>query len=74
MTVTPVNDAPVVGTAITNQSISEDTAWTFQVPAQAFTDVDSDSLIYSATMWDGTALPPWLAFDAASAPSWASRR
>ena len=66
LTVTPVNDAPVVGTAITNQSISEDTAWTFQVPAQAFTDVDSDSLIYSATMWDGTALPPWLAFDAAT--------
>ena len=65
LTVTPVNDAPVVGTPVGNQSIAEDTAWTFQVPVEAFVDVDS-SLIYTATMWDGSALPAWLAFDGAT--------
>ena len=65
LTVTPVNDAPVAGTPVGNQSIAEDTSWTFQVPAEAFVDVDS-SLTYTATMWDGSALPVWLAFDAAT--------
>ena len=65
LTVTPVNDAPVAGMPIGNQSIAEDTVWTFQIPADAFTDADSN-LNYSAAMWDGSALPGWLSFDAAT--------
>ena len=65
LTITPVNDAPVAGPPIGNQSIAEDTPWTFQVPASTFADVDSN-LTYSATMWDGSALPAWLTFDAAT--------
>ena len=40
LTVTPVNDAPVVAAPIADQRVTEDTPWTFQVPAGAFTDVD----------------------------------
>jgi phage-related protein len=63
LTITPINDAPVTGGAIADQSTLEDTPWTFQVPADAFTDADTDNLTYTATMWDGAALPGWLSFD-----------
>ena len=63
LTITPVNDAPVVANAIADQSSAEDTLFTFQVPAGTFTDVDS-TLSYAATLADDTALPAWLSFDA----------
>ena len=66
LTITPVNDAPVVALPIADQSVAEGTAWSFQVPADAFSDVDGDSLTYTATLSDGSALPSWLAFDAAT--------
>ena len=34
------------------------------MPADAFSDVDSATLTYTATLSDGSALPPWLTFDA----------
>ena len=49
-----------------DQFIAEDTAWTFQVPTNAFADVDSSTLTYTATLSDGVALPAWLTFDAAT--------
>ena len=52
LTIDPVNDAPVVRTPIADQTTPEDTAWTFQVPADAFADVDS-SLTYKATLASG---------------------
>ncbi|MFZ5594485.1 MAG: putative Ig domain-containing protein [Pseudomonadota bacterium] len=62
-----VNDAPVITNAIADQTATEDTAFFFTVPADAFADVDAgDSLSYSATLADGSALPSWLAFDAAT--------
>ncbi len=57
-----VNDAPVVGTVFGNQSVAEDTLWTFTVPADAFSDIDSASLTLTATLGDGSALPSWLTF------------
>jgi len=62
-TITPVNDAPVVANAIADQSSPEDTAWSFQVPADAFSDVDNATLSYTATLGNGDALPGWLSFD-----------
>ncbi len=62
----PVNDAPVVATAIADQTGSEGTAWSFTVPETSFADVDGDTLAFSATLADGSALPAWLTFDAAS--------
>ncbi|WRH74564.1 MAG: putative Ig domain-containing protein [Sphingobium sp.] len=66
LTVNAVNDAPVVAAAITDQSVNEDTAWSYQVPAGTFSDVDGDILTYSAKLANGDALPAWLAFDAAT--------
>ena len=65
LTVTPVNDAPVAA-PIADQSATEDTPWTFQVPAGTFSDVEAHALTYTATLSDGSALPSWLSFDAAT--------
>ncbi len=62
-----VNDAPEIGTLLTNQSGRTDTALSWQLPGTAFIDVDAgDVLAYSATLSDGSALPGWLMFDAAT--------
>ncbi|WP_299085827.1 tandem-95 repeat protein [uncultured Ruegeria sp.] len=62
--ITPVNDAPVLALALPFQSSAEDEAVSFALPANAFTDVDGDTLTLSATLLNGTALPDWLVFDA----------
>ena len=49
---------------IESQTVAEDTAWSFQVPADVFADVDDASLTISATLGDGSPLPDWLSFDA----------
>lgn len=62
-----VNDAPEVGVLLGNQSgrVGQPTRW--QLPEGAFVDVDAgDVLTYSATLADGSALPGWLTFDAAT--------
>ena len=66
LTVTPINDAPVVALPITDQNVAEGVAWSFAVPVGAFSDIDRDGLTYTAAMSDGSALPSWLAFDAAT--------
>ncbi|HJQ18381.1 MAG TPA: VCBS domain-containing protein [Allosphingosinicella sp.] len=60
------NSAPVVASAIADQHSSEDQAWSFQVPAQSFSDVDGDALNYTAMLSNGDPLPNWLSFDAAT--------
>jgi VCBS repeat-containing protein len=66
VTINPINDAPVVAAQIGAQNFNEDTSWTFQVPAGSFSDVDGDTLAYSATLSDGSALPNWLTFNAST--------
>ncbi|MFM9941757.1 MAG: beta strand repeat-containing protein, partial [Hyphomicrobiaceae bacterium] len=66
ITITPVNDAPVLVTAIGNQTSAEDAAWSFTVPAGTFTDVDNATLTLSATLGNGDPLPAWLSFTAAT--------
>ena len=61
------NRPPVVANAIPDQTTMEDAAFSFTVPADTFTDPDKgDTLTYSATLSDGTALPSWLSFNAAT--------
>ena len=60
-----VNDAPVLALAISDQVGMKGSAFNYTVPANAFVDVDS-TLTYSATMADGSALPSWLSFNAAT--------
>ena len=66
ITITPVNDGPEIGTRIGNESFSEDAFVSITLPEDAFIDVDSDMLIYSANLADGMPLPSWLTFDQVS--------
>ncbi len=64
LTVVNTNDAPLVANAIADQEAAPGRAFSFTVPADAFSDVDAiDTLAYSASLADGSALPAWLAFD-----------
>jgi Ca2+-binding RTX toxin-like protein len=67
LSIANTNDAPEVGAGITAQSATEDAAFSYTVAANAFADVDvGDTLSYSATMADASALPSWLSFDAST--------
>lgn len=62
-----INDAPEAAQAIADQQATEDAPFTLTVPDDAFRDVDAgDVLTLSATQADGSALPAWLGFDAAT--------
>jgi VCBS repeat-containing protein len=67
VSITGTNDAPVVAAAIADQSTLQDAPFSFTIPAGSFTDIDNgDLLSYTATMADGSTLPAWLTFDAAT--------
>jgi Ca2+-binding RTX toxin-like protein len=58
------NTAPTAGTAIGTQTATEDAAFSFQIPPNAFADATSgDVLRYTATLSNGAALPSWLVLD-----------
>ena len=63
VTINDVNDPVILSTAISNQSNDEDSAFSFTVPSNTFTDEDGDTLTYTATLEDGSALPTWLSFN-----------
>ena len=58
------NAAPVVATAIPNQTAPAGRAFRYAFPSGTFSDADSDALTYTATKPDDTALPTWLSFAA----------
>jgi hypothetical protein len=60
------NDPPTVAHAIADQSANEDAAFSFQFASNVFDDDDADPLTYTATKGDGTALPAWISFNAAT--------
>ncbi|NJO98889.1 MAG: hypothetical protein HC764_25220, partial [Pleurocapsa sp. CRU_1_2] len=65
LTVENVNDAPILETAIANQTAIEDSGFSFTFPENTFKDVDiRDVLTYTATLADGSELPSWLSFNA----------
>jgi parallel beta-helix repeat protein len=58
------NNAPTVANPILDQTVQSNTPFTFQLAANTFNDVDAgDSLTYTVSRSDGTALPAWLSFD-----------
>lgn len=60
-----VNDAPTIANAIVDQSATSDAAFNFEIPANAFNDVDvNDVLTYTATLVNNSSLPSWLNFNA----------
>lgn len=67
MTIGAANRSPVLATALADQTAAQGGTFSYTVPAGAFTDPDSgDVLTYSATLADGSALPSWLVFNAAT--------
>ena len=67
ITVTPVNDAPVVAHAIADQNATQGGAFSFQFAANTFNDVDvGDALTYTATLDTNVPLPAWLSFNAST--------
>ncbi len=62
----PDNQAPFVANTIPNQSAFTGSTLTYQFPSSTFTDPESGTLNYSATMSDGTSLPSWLSFNPAT--------
>ena len=64
VTVTNINDAPTLSVAIAAQTATEDKAFSYTLPANAFTDVDAgDTLSYSVTSANGAPLPSWLSYN-----------
>jgi Putative Ig domain/RTX calcium-binding nonapeptide repeat (4 copies)/Metallo-peptidase family M12B Reprolysin-like len=61
------NATPVLKLALLDRAAVEDAVFTWQLPANSFSDPDAgDVLTFSAKLADGTALPNWLTFDAAT--------
>jgi Ca2+-binding RTX toxin-like protein len=59
------NIVPVLNSALLDQTISEDAAFTWTLPINTFSDADAgDVLTYSAKLADGSPLPSWLSFNA----------
>lgn len=67
MTIGAANRTPTLATALADQSAAQGGVFSYTVPAGAFTDPDSgDTLTYTATLADGSALPSWLSFNSAT--------
>ena len=67
ITVANSNAAPELIQGIADQSLIETKAFEFALPTGAFVDPDAgDTLGYAVTLADGSGLPAWLAFDAAT--------
>ena len=66
LTIDNSNDAPTVANTIADQTATQDVVFNFQFAANTFDDVDGDTLTYTATLDDSSALPGWLNFDAAT--------
>ncbi|PLY38669.1 hypothetical protein F164LOC_02305 [Pectobacterium carotovorum] len=67
LTVSNINDAPVVSGSVAPQSVAQDSPLNFTLPGGLFTDPDvGDTLTLSATLADGSALPSWLSFNPAT--------
>ena len=66
LAVTAVNDPPAAATGVSDQAATAAVAFSYQVPADAFSDVDGDALSYRAARDGGSALPPSLSFEPAT--------
>lgn len=64
VTITGVNDAPILVAPLADQDITFNKTFSWQMPSGSFIDIDQgDTLDYSATLADGSLLPDWLSFD-----------
>ena len=67
VTVHGANDAPILVAPLADQDFTFNKPFSWKMPAGSFADMDAgDTLTYTATLADGSALPDWLTFDAAN--------
>jgi Putative Ig domain len=68
ITVANTNDAPILGSAIADQTATSNSLFSLTIPANSFTDQDAgDILSYTATLENGSPLPTWLTFNSPTA-------
>ena len=60
------NNAPTVANMIPDRTATVGTAFDYAFPDTTFEDADGDTLTYTATLSDDSALPSWLTFTAAT--------
>jgi Ca2+-binding RTX toxin-like protein len=61
------NQAPSVAVALLDQSVQEDSPFSFTIPSGTFSDPDADDVLtYSASLANDDPLPSWLKFDTGS--------
>jgi Ca2+-binding RTX toxin-like protein len=59
----PQNEPPELAQPIADLGVLEDATFTYALQPATFVDADvADTLVFTATQADGTALPAWLAF------------
>ncbi|WP_276606546.1 putative Ig domain-containing protein [Ramlibacter rhizophilus] len=67
LNVAPPNRPPVAVQALADARVQQGAAFSYTVPAHAFSDPDSgDALALRVSLDDGSPLPEWLSFDAAT--------
>ncbi len=67
LSVANANDVPSVDVTLGTQVTQQGAVFSYILPQDAFQDQDAgDALSYSATLADGSVLPSWLSFDAAT--------
>jgi VCBS repeat-containing protein len=67
LTIAGTNDAPTLVAPLSDQQVNFNKDFSWQLPQDSFADPDAgDSLGYGATLADGSLLPTWLSFDAAT--------
>ena len=65
--IVPANAVPTLANVILDQTATAGTAFSYEFPANTFADTDTgDTLMYTATQSDDSALPSWLSFAAAT--------
>ena len=62
LTIINVNDSPTPNVQIEEREAFFSSGWNFTIPADAFEDLDGDTLTYTASL-NGEALPSWLMFN-----------
>ncbi len=64
--ITATNDIPVLLHPLVDQIVIAGQTLSYTLPSDAFVDPDIESLSFKAVMADGTAIPPWLTFNAST--------
>lgn len=64
LTVNPPNRPPIIANPIIDQTATDGKAFSYTIASNAFSDPDGDTLAYSVTLEDGSAIPAWLSFNA----------